>query len=196
MPKATKRKPPSRRGKKVERKPGHLPPMKRRFVPEYLTCNDAGEAARRAGSKAKNPHKVGYNFLQDPAVIAALEEGRAKLAAKLELKAEQVLDEERCILSSDVRKLFHDDGSLKAPRELDPDTARSVASFKVFETTNKDGEKRTTYEYRFWDKGGSLKRVGEHLGMFVQKVEHSGTINQGGTVTVYIPDNGRGDGRD
>lgn len=93
MAKATKRKPPSKRGQKHP-DPDKLTPFEARFVAELLACpGNQAEAARRAGSKAKDPRKVADNTLRVPRVAKAVEAARAKVASKLEITAEKVLED-------------------------------------------------------------------------------------------------------
>src|SRR3546814_2034996 len=63
--------------------------------------------------------------------------------------------------------------------DLDDDTAAAVASVEV---VTKPGEvdadgKRTVehaHKIKFWDKNSALEKIAKHLGMFVDRVEHSG----------------------
>jgi len=92
-----------------------------------------------------------------------------KVAARvkaLSQKAEEVfavdaarLLREACrIAFSDVSKIMHEDGRMKLPHELDPDTRAAVASIKVDETGR--------IEYKFWDKNSSHERLFKHKALF------------------------------
>lgn len=49
-----------------------LSPFQIRFIEQYIRTGSAGQAARLAGSEAKNPETVGYKMLQDERIIKAI----------------------------------------------------------------------------------------------------------------------------
>ena len=68
-----------------------LTPKQGRFVEEYLVCGNASEAARRAGSTNAASNNSGYQFLQSPAVRAAIDARRTELAQRAEVDQEAVV---------------------------------------------------------------------------------------------------------
>jgi phage terminase small subunit len=65
----------------------------RRFVSEYLINPNATQAALKAGYSKKTAYSIGQENLKKPEIAAALSQGEAKRAAKLEITAETVLSE-------------------------------------------------------------------------------------------------------
>ena len=61
--------------------------------------------------------------------------------------------------------------TLRDSAELDEDAARCVA--EVSETTSKDGG---SVKFKLHDKVGALTLAGKHLGMFTERVEHTGVL--------------------
>jgi hypothetical protein len=99
---------------------------------------------------------------------------------KLAVSITSVLQEAARIAFSDPRKLFRDDGTLKDITEMDDDTAASIASFEVVDTSKTiggrvvkvEGEKSYTKKVKFWDKNAAHEKLMKHLGMFIERKEH------------------------
>jgi phage terminase small subunit len=68
-----------------------LNPKQQRFVAEYLIDLNKKQAAVRAGYSERTAEQIGYQLLQKTSVAAAVAEGIAKRAGKLEITAEKVL---------------------------------------------------------------------------------------------------------
>lgn len=105
-------------------------------------------------------------------VAARIEEltsaGAKRAIAKIEATAEKTLREAARLAFSDIRKLFDEDGCLKAVHELDDDTAGAVKKVKV--TTRpgaKDDEEPIhVTEIEFWSKVDGVKLLGQHFKLF------------------------------
>lgn len=152
--------------------PAKLPKLElreKRFVREYLVDFCGAAAMRRAGFKGTRPEIAASKMLARPAVKAALAERQDQIAARLEVTIERVLKEQAAIAFSDPRKLFNEDGSLKAVHELDDATAASLAAIEVsteFET-GPDGKKPVgeLHKIKRWDKGKALEHLSKFLGI-------------------------------
>jgi hypothetical protein len=72
-----------------------------------------------------------------------------------------MLEEEKAIAFSDIRKLFDEHGSLIEPHQLPDDIARAVAGIEII-----DLEAGKKYKYKLWDKGKALDRLEKIFGMF------------------------------
>lgn len=67
---------------------------RRRFVAEYLANGGhAANAAKAAGYSERSSIGQAARLIREPAVVAAINAGRAKVLGKLEVKAETVLGE-------------------------------------------------------------------------------------------------------
>jgi phage terminase small subunit len=112
--------------------------------------------------------------------IAELVEAGAKRA---EIDIERTLRELVRIGTSDIRNALTPTGSLLDPQEWDDDFAAAVSSIEVVTNTadqgkDEDGRKivEHTHKIKLWDKNSALEKIAKHLGMFVDRVEHSGEL--------------------
>jgi phage terminase small subunit len=172
--------------------PVSLTPKQQRFVEEYLVDLNATEAALRAGysSKRRSAKQQGFENLKRPAIAAAIQEARAKLSQQTGVSAERVLEELARIAFSDIRDLFtwDEERACYVPsRNLTKAQAAIVSSVKSKTrhfTTEDETETSIELELKTYDKLGALEKLGKHLGMFVEKHEHSGP--SGGPVEVRV----------
>lgn len=152
-----------------------LSPKRAHFVEEYLVDLNATQAAIRAGYSAKSATVQGAQLLAITNVMHAVEAGRRVRSHKTAVTAEAVLAKLWQMANFDIRKLFNDDGSMKAITELDDVTAKGLTGFKITEIKDEDGNV-TGYskEGKLIDLRAVLVDVGRHLGMFDAKLRISG----------------------
>jgi phage terminase small subunit len=156
-----------------------------RFVQEYLIDLNATQAATRAGYSAKTANEQGCRLLTNVSVRSAIEDAQKRRSERTEITQDRVLLELSRIAFFDLRKLYREDGSLKAMSELDDDAAAVLAGVDVVETRGnaaiggEDGIRHIP-EYvkkvKIPDKVGALGLAMRHLGMLKDKIEHSGAI--------------------
>lgn len=147
----------------------------RQFVAEYLVDFNATGALIRLGWQPGHANSHAYRWMRRPHVRAAIEKGMRRLDAYVMISAARVLEEVSCVALADPRRLFHDDGTLKAVHELDPDTARAVSSIKTTTKPGKDGEPPTViHEIKLWDKNRATEQLLKALGK----------LSDGGPVTL------------
>ncbi len=127
-----------------------------------IYCTDGQIPEHRAQRRANA-------LLSLPRVKKYLAEGRAALAALLDISPEQVLAEERCIAFSDIRQAFSSRTvggrtivAAIPPDRLPRDIARAIASVDVIQ--DRDGN--TIWRYKFWSKPDALERISRHLGLY------------------------------
>lgn len=164
-----------------------LTAKQRRFVEEYLIDLNATQAAIRAGYSPKRADAIGYENLRKPEIHAAIEAAQAERSKRTEITQDMVLRELAKIGFADIRKVVRwgnteirlndgsDDGlvevyhglALTAADEIDDDTAAAIAEV----SQGKEG-----LRVKLHDKKGALVDIGKHLGMFKDRVEHSGEI--------------------
>lgn len=97
-------------------------------------------------------------LMSNPKVIPRVKALSQKAEEVFAVDAARLLREACRIAFSDVSKIMHEDGRMKLPHELDPDTRAAVASIKVDETGR--------IEYKFWDKNSSHERLFKHKALF------------------------------
>lgn len=138
-------------------------PNRSRFVEEYLLDLNATQAAIRAGYSAKTARQQGERLLSNADVAAEVEARIAKRSEKVGVTAEYVVENlreiaERCMQRAPVL------GAL----------GQQVV----------DSEGRAVWKFDGRNAIGALGLLGKHLGMFTDKVEHSGGIDLQVSVTV------------
>lgn len=107
-------------------------------------------------------------------------------AARAEVTVARVLSEMARLGFSDIRNAFTPSGSLLPPEEWSDDFAAAVAAVEVVSrnTNEKDKDGRTVVEHvhkiKMWDKNSALEKIAKHLGMFVERVDHT---SSDGTMT-------------
>jgi phage terminase small subunit len=124
------------------------------FIMEYMIDLNATQAAIRAGYSKSSAKEIGYENLTKPHILARIEELKAERAEKLSVDAEWVLKRlmqisDRCMQNEPVLAFNY------ATKELEE-----------------------TGEYQFDSTGANkaTELIGKHLGMFKDKVEHSGNM--------------------
>ena len=103
---------------------------------------------------------------------------KAKHLKTHEVTIERVKQEYARLAFLDIRKAFDENGNLKLVHELDDDTAAAIAGLDVEELWGGRGEDRENIgrlrKIKLSDKRGALDSLATHLGMFVERHEHTG----------------------
>lgn len=187
---------------------GSLTAKRKRFVDEYLVDLNATRAYRAAGYAGNdNVCAVqGHRLLSDTKVAAAIAEAQAERSERTKITQDMVLTELAKIGFSDIRKAVKwfsqtnvaaidadediealaEEGSLRfavanqveliSSNEIDDDTAAAISEISQ---SDKGGLK-----VKFHDKKGALVDIGKHLGMFKDRIEHTG--KDGGPITLGV----------
>ena len=158
-----------------------------RFVEEYLIDLNATQAAIRAGYAESSAKDCGWENLQKPAVQAALHEAMDARSKRTAITADRVLQELAHLgfaRMDDYAEWGPKGVTLKQSEGLTEDQLRAVG--EVSETVTQHGG---TIRFKLHDKLGALEKLGKHLGLFVERVEHSGSVNTGVLVVPESPDN-------
>lgn len=147
----------------------------KRFANEYLIDLNGTQAAIRAGYAKKNADVQAVRLLGNVRIKEYLQVKQDKLKEKTEVTQEMIINELKKIGFSDMRN-FSAWGSsgvrLEASSELSDGDAACVA--EVSETTTKDGG---SIKFKLHDKVKSLELLGKTLGIFTDKLEHTGDLN-------------------
>lgn len=128
---------------------------RKRFYKEYLIDGNGTAAAIRAGYSPKTAQVQASQMLADPDGQKYMNELLTDLDQLLELTAADVRNEVGKLATSDVRGIFNEDGTLKAPHELDEHTAAAIASIKI----KRDPILGDQYEYKFHSKVAALENL-------------------------------------
>lgn len=166
----------SRKIKHRQRKAtGELTDRQLAFVDAYLADEgfNASNAAREVGYKS--PGQAAATLLSNPKVAALIGKRLKERSEACQVKAERVLVELARIAFANPQDMFSKDGVLMDITDMPESIARAIASVRVKQTTNDEGEVVTTStEVRFWNKNNALELVAKHLGMLDDRlnVEH------------------------
>lgn len=160
---------------------GKLTPKQEAFVQEYLIDLNATQAAIRAGYSEKTAEQQASRLLSNVKVAVKVKEAQEERAQRTEITQDMVLRELAKIGFSDIRNVaawgstpvIEDDGVMTYPVELvnsseiDDNTAAAISEVSL----TAQGVK-----VKMIDKKGALDSIGRHLGMFIDKTEHSGSF--------------------
>lgn len=102
-------------------------------------------------------------------------------ADRAEIDVARVLKELVRLGTSDIRDAFTESGALKSPGAWSDEFAASVASIEVTSRNlGKDADGNTEVEHihkiKVWDKNSALEKLAKHLGMFIDRIEHTGQV--------------------
>lgn len=163
-----------------------------RFVEEYLVDLNATQAALRAGYSPKSAGAIGDENLKKPLIAAAVQAHMAELSKKTEITVERVLAEYAKLGFSDL----HDFVKWKAGNiSIEDSTALpeglTACVQEVKESVAPSGT--VTTSIKLHDKKGALDALAKHLGMFRERVDVNVNDETAPPVSIYIPDNGRGE---
>jgi phage terminase small subunit len=144
-----------------------LTPKQERFVAEYLIDLNATQAAIRAGYSEKTAAAIGAENLRKPLIAAAIAKRQAKVADKLEITAEKVL-EELALLAfydpADVAMCVDENGEpveIKGPRDIAklPKHIRKAIVGWSWDRNN-------NFTLKFAPKQATLNLLGQHFKLF------------------------------
>lgn len=138
----------------------NLTPKQQRFVEEYLIDLNATQAAIRSGYSEKTAKEIGSENLTKPNIAKAIEEAQNKRAERTEITQDYVLSNiqkviERCMQQEAVQ-------------------ARDGSPLLV---QGPEGDLACLFEFKETGALRGLELLGKHLGMFKDKIEHSGDPN-------------------
>lgn len=178
-------------GQRINPKTG-LNPQQERFAQEYLIDLNITQAAIRAGYSKRTAHVQGSRLLIHAKVAEYIAKNRNRLADKLEITQERVLAEYAKIAFADTTKFFKADAQglpMIDMREAGPNDWAAVASVQSDEYVDGKGEDARLVKkskITLMDKKGALDSIARHLGMFKDRLEHTGA-NGGPIEMIGIP---------
>ncbi len=159
-------------------------PFEREVVREYTKHGNRSQAYRTAAKKFRkslpeNVSQTAGNLLKDERVKRAIDEKLSEYEDKADISHLRVLSQDRDLAFSDVRDLFHEDGSVIPPHMLPDQVAKCVKKITKTTTHTKQGDEITTFSYEFWDKHKALDRLFRYMRMgpdHIQRNEHTGKV--------------------
>ena len=160
----------------------NLTPLQARFVEEYLIDLNASQAAKRAGSKAKNLTVAGAEFLANPKVREAIDAAKAARSQETQIDAAWVLKRLADEATADVNDLYDDTGAIRPISDW-PLIWRQglVAGIEHIEVKDHEGNKTgdVVVKLKLSDRIRRLELIGKHVRVnaFQDVVQHKGLDN-------------------
>jgi len=155
-----------------------LAAKRERFCQEYLVDLNGSAAARRAGYAARSAGVEACELLKLPEIKERIEQLMAERTVRTQITQDRVLHELAIVGFSNVDHYrIGDVQALELDAEAPPAALRAVASVKHRTRTEGEGDDASVtreVEFRLWDKVGALTKLGQHLGLFKDRVEVTG----------------------
>lgn len=153
-----------------------LSDKQKKFCEEYIIDFNQTQSAIKAGYSAKTAYSIGNENLKKPDIQAYIKELLSKREERTQITADMVVKEWAKIAFFDIRKIFHKEGGLINPHDLDDETATVISSIKARDVKVGD-DIETIKEYRLNDKMKALDMLAKHLGMFEKEKEDNNDTN-------------------
>ena len=156
-----------------------MTPKQARFVGEYLIDLNATKAAIRSGYSSQVAGSIGYENLTKPHIQAAIEMAQKERSKRTKVTQDMVIEGLARVAFGDLRALFDDAGNLRKPTDLPPEVSAMLSGVEIVTVSKGEGAVEHVAKVKTNDRLKALELLGRHLGMFTDKLEHSGgvTIN-------------------
>ncbi|MXN46068.1 terminase small subunit [Shinella kummerowiae] len=157
-----------------------LSEKQKRFVSEYVIDLNATQAAIRAGYSAKTAQQQGSRLLLNVVVQEELSRQQSKVAERLEITKERIVDELAKIGFSnmlDYMRAGPDGDPYLDFSGLTRDQAAALSEVTVEDFKDGRGEDARDVrrvKFKLHDKKGALVDLAKMLGFVVEKHEHTG----------------------
>lgn len=132
----------------------NLTPKQQRFVEEYLIDLNATQAAIRAGYSPRTANEQGAQNLAKLSISEAIAEAQAKREERTQITQDYVL--------TNIQKVI--------------ERCMQVQQVDNCLTQTEDGELAQAFMFKEQGALKGLELLGKHLGMFKDKIEHTGKL--------------------
>ena len=140
----------------------NLTPKQQRFVEEYLIDLNATQAAIRAGYSPRTANEQGAQNLAKLSISEAIAEAQAKREERTQITQDYVL--------TNIQKVI--------------ERCMQVQQVDNCLTQTEDGELAQAFMFKEQGALKGLELLGKHLGMFKDKIEHTGP--NGGAIDLSL----------
>jgi len=152
----------------------NLTPKQKRFCAEYLKDLNATQAAIRAGYSKKTAKLTGHRMITNDNLQVEIQKLMKKRAERTKITQDRVLKELAYLGFSNIQDYVDASAkgfiTFKDIEKIPEEKARAIEAIK---TNYKEGR----IEFKLHSKTKTLEMIGRHLGMFTDKIEHSGKID-------------------
>ncbi|MER8783234.1 terminase small subunit [Mesorhizobium sp. M1006] len=141
----------------------------RRFIEEYLGSETATEAALRAGYASSSAHAMASRLLDDPEILAAIEQGQQKRLDRVGVDADFLLRRLHEEVEADLADLYEEETGNLLPVHEWPEVWRRglVAGVETEELFDGRGEDRkrigVARKVKLSDRVRRLEAIGRHV---------------------------------
>jgi len=147
-----------------------LTAKQRLFVRKYAVLNNGYKAALAAGYSERSARQQASRLLTYPNIQRALEMHRQRIRQELDDAGLSTIRGIHGIANLDIRRLYHSDGRLKKPDELDEDVALALGSvsFEEVRIPLKDGDSKivTRVDYKLESKLKAFEQLAKIYGLY------------------------------
>ncbi len=171
--------PPDNDAESVQTIYDRLTPKQKAFTREYQLDRNGKQAAIRAGCSSRSAASTASYFLTLPDVVAVIERETASRAARVGMTQATVLQEMALLAASCINHyVITDDGQVRPADDAPEGVMRAIQSIRKRTTvkTTPGGDRFVTYDIdvKLWDKPNPLKLMGKQVGIFAERIEHTG----------------------
>lgn len=170
----------------------------RAFIEHYLQTWNASESARRAGYLPKHADVTGPRLLGNVGIAAEIK----RRLSELQMGTDEILQRLTAQARGSMADFIDiDTGQINLPQAREAGKLGLLKSYKVTQRKLNNAVTVETITLEIHDAQAALALLGRARGMFVDRSEHTGKDGapietRQVHVSVYLPDNGRGDGPD
>lgn len=147
------------------------------FVEHYLSNGRNAKRAYMAAHPQASERAAeieGSAAFNNPEVKAYLEQRETEIRERLRLTTDNVLLALSRVVHFDYRRLYNENGVLKAPHEIDDDTAAALVGIEI-ESLTRDGlDVGTIKRVKISDRVAAINSAMKHLGLFEKDREQLG----------------------
>jgi phage terminase small subunit len=171
-----------------------LTPKIKRFCEEYLKDLNGTQAAIRAGYSAKTANEQSSKLLAKVNIQNYVSELKKSLSDKNEGLAQQVIDELKKLGFANIQDYIGPQNDIKDLTTIARDNAAAVESIKKtvteFGGAGDSSGKKTTIQFKLYDKISALEKLGRHLGIFELDNQQKAAVINVNITDDDEPDNG------
>lgn len=171
-----------------------LTPKIKRFCEEYIKDLNGTQAAIRAGYSAKTANEQSSQLLAKLNVKNYISELKQSLSDKNEGLAQQVIDELKKLGFANIQDYIDPENEIKDLTKIDRDKAAAVESIKKtvteFSGGGESSGKKTSIQFKLYDKISALEKLGRHLGIFELDNQQKAPVINVNITDDDEPDNG------
>lgn len=153
-----------------------ITPKQKAFCEEYIIDLNATQAAIRAGYKKDYADRMAHKLVENSRVKEYIEECMANRAERVQVKQDDVLKELIAIAFSNITNFVTVKVNNEGQKIVDILETTKMAQSKVSAIAEIRQSKEGFISVKMYDKLKALELLGKHLGMFTDKIEHSGSI--------------------